>query len=187
VLVKRVLRKYSGGLSALLTILERDPPPLFRIIEFHPTGIELLRIELVTHPLTHLLVLFVRRVIQDLEQRLVAPWPAAILRRACALAAYASRIFPAFLTIRNLLQEDLVAPTVSEIIFVLRAVARFAQVGQYRDLPSGEDRLVTKIVCERNANLCNSVGFQIPDTKDMEVIIEPPIASCTATCKSQNE
>ena len=92
------------------------------------------RIERASKPFLHRIVLFMLGVAENLQQILVAPRPAAIVRRAGALSVQAHgdgcRVR---LRREDFFHDDGVLPGVSEIIFIMQNVLFMG-----RDIPKGE-------------------------------------------------
>ena len=76
------------------------------------------RVPLAADPLLHLLVLFVFRFSQCREQFVVAVDAAAILWRARVASGQTGRMFECGVGRQDLFDEDLVLPTVAEVVFV---------------------------------------------------------------------
>src|SRR5438067_12750818 len=90
--------------------------------------IKRLGVERPSDPLQHPSVLVVGRITDRFEERLVAPWPAAVLRRAGAASAGAHRVGSPRLSGQELLHHDLVTPVVTEVVHVEERGAHLNQI-----------------------------------------------------------
>ena len=70
-------------------------------------------------PLHELLATFMFRIGQSVEELRIAPGPANIFRRTGSLSLQTERVFLVLLDRRAALEQDLMFPAVTEVVFVL--------------------------------------------------------------------
>jgi hypothetical protein len=76
------------------------------------------RIKLVAEPLEHLLIIFVLRIFDSLQEFVVAPDAATVFRRTGVLSIQADRILHFRVSGKDLLDDDFMRPAVAKIVFV---------------------------------------------------------------------
>src|SRR5438552_3934360 len=84
----------------------------------HALSVELLGVEFATNPFQPLFVLWVVRVIQDLEELSIAPDATDVLGRTGSPAFEADRVCHTGLRLQQLLDDEVVLPSVAKVIFI---------------------------------------------------------------------
>ncbi len=92
--------------------------PAVSFVQVESIGLEVGPLD-VAQPLQHALVLGMVRVGDCLDQRLVAVRAATILRRTRAFAGHADRVMGGRFGRLQLLEDDLVIPTVAKVVLIL--------------------------------------------------------------------